>query len=307
MSSRMKLPYYPGCTLKTKADNFERSAIASARKLGVELVELPRWNCCGTVYSLTDDDLIHHVAPVRNLVRVQEMNDAGLVENEYRMVTLCSMCFNTLKRTNQRMRENPEDLEKVNSLMDREDDYLGKVEVVHFLEILREIGFDAVREMVEKPLEGLKVAPYYGCMLVRPKEIGIDDPEEPSIQEELIEALGAEPVDTPYKKVCCGSYQTVRDPGVVAGLAHDILTHSRRAGADVLVTSCPLCAFNLDSRQREVRERHPSFEEMPVLYFTQLMALGLGLGPEYYGFERNYISPEPLLERKGLVQEEDNG
>jgi len=303
----MRIPYYPGCTLKTKADSFETSALAAAERLGVELVELPRWNCCGTVYSLADDDLIHHVAAVRNLVRVQEMNESGLVEDEHRLVTLCSMCFNTLKRSNIRMLENPEDLEKINALMDREDDYLGKVEVVHFLEILREMGFPRISELVERPLSDIRIAPYYGCMLLRPAEAGIDDPEEPSVQEELLSALGAEPVDTPYKKVCCGSYQTVRDPSVVAGLAYDILEHARSAGAEAVVTSCPLCAFNLDSRQREVGEEHPSFHEIPVLYFTQLMALALGLGADRCGFHRNYVNPEPLLRRKGLIQEEDHG
>ncbi len=303
----MRIPYYPGCTLKTKADSFETSALAAAARLGVDLVELPRWNCCGAVYSLADDDLIHHVAAVRNLVRVQEMNESGLVEDELRLVTLCSMCFNTLKRSNLRMLENPEDLEKINALMDREDDYLGKVEVVHFLEILREIGFQRIGELVERPLADLRIAPYYGCMLLRPAEAGIDDPEEPSVQEELLSALGAEPVDTPYKKVCCGSYQTVRDPSAVAGLAYDILEHARSAGAEAVVTSCPLCAFNLDSRQREVREEHPSFQEIPVLYFTQLMALALGLGADRCGFHRNYVNPEPLLRHKGLIREEDHG
>lgn len=298
----MKIPYYPGCTLKTKAKNFETSALAVARKLGIELVELPRWNCCGTVYSLTDDDLIHHVAPIRNLIRVQEMNRNGLVEDEHRLVNLCSMCFNTLKRSNLRVLENSDDLEKINNLMYLEDDYQGKVEVIHFLELLRGTGFEKIKENVTNPLEGLKIAPYYGCMLLRPKEVGIDDPEDPVVEAELLKALGAEAIDNPYKKVCCGSYQTIQNKKAVSGLAYDILSHAQGAGADAISLSCPLCAFNLDSRQKEIKEEHPDFKQIPVFYFTQLMAIGFGLDEECYGLDLNYVNPEPLLVERNVIR-----
>jgi len=299
----MKLPYYPGCTLKTTARNLEDSALAVARALGIELIELPRWNCCGVVSSLTDDDLMRHLAPVRNLIRVQEMNAEGLVENENRLVALCSMCFNTLKRTNARMAERPEDLSSLNDLMDREEDYRGDVEVVHLLEILRGIEPERIRSQVTEPLQGLAVAPYYGCTLLRPKGIGVDDPERPTIQNELIELLGAEVVDNPRKTVCCGSYQTVDNKWAVAELTYDILTHARAAGADVVTTFCPLCAFNLDTRQREVAVRHPDFEPMPVLYLTQLMALAFGHG-EACRFDLNHTDPTDVLEASRLVREE---
>jgi len=297
----MKIPYYPGCTLKTNAKNFETSALAVAKNLDIELLELPRWNCCGTVFSLTDDDLIHHVAPVRNLIRVQEMNKNGLVEDDYRLITLCSMCYNTLKRANIRMRENPDDLEKINDLMYLEEDYEGDVKVVHFLEILKTIGFEKVKEKVTRPLKGLKISPYYGCMLLRPQGVGIDDPEEPVIQRELLLALGAEVVDNPYNKVCCGSYQTIQDKYIVSNLAYDILTHAQGEGAQAISVSCPLCAFNLDSRQREIKEKHPHFTNIPVFYFTQLMVIGFGLDDGNCGFDLNYIDPGLLLKRKNLL------
>ena len=296
-----KIPYYPGCTLKTTAKNFESSAIAVARALGIELLEIPRWNCCGTVFSLTDDDLIHHVASVRNFVRVQEMNDYGLVKNENRLVTLCAMCFNTLKSTNLRVKNNAEDLKKINDLMYREEDYQGKVEVLHFLELLKSIGFEKISKRVKKPLKGLKVAPYYGCMILRPQEVGIDDPEDPTIQRDLLVALGADSVDTPYKRVCCGSYQTVKSKEIVADLAYDIITHAQKEGAEALATVCPLCAFNLDHRQAEVKAKHGDFQEMPVFYVTQLMAIAFGLENECYGFDQNHIDPKPLLQSKSLI------
>ncbi|KPK64043.1 hypothetical protein AMJ83_04305 [candidate division WOR_3 bacterium SM23_42] len=299
-----KIPYYPGCTLKTTAKNFENSALAAARALGIELLEIPRWNCCGTVFSLADDDLIHHVASVRNFIRVQEMNDYGLVKNENRLVTLCAMCFNTLKSTNLRMKNNAEDLSKINDLMYREEDYQGKVEVIHFLEVLKALGFEKIHDRVKKPLKDLKVAPYYGCMILRPQEVGIDDPEDPTIQRDLLESLGADAVDTPYKRVCCGSYQTVKDKDIVAELAYDILTHAQKEGAEALATVCPLCAFNLDHRQKEVKAKHPDFTEIPVFYVTQLMAIAFGLDGECYGFDQNYVDPRPLLRKKSLIEQQ---
>ncbi len=300
-SSRSTFPYYPGCTLKTTAQNFEDSALATAAILGIDLVEIPRWNCCGVVSSLVENDRMHHVAPLRNIIRTQDMIAERDDEIESRLVTLCSMCTNTLRRTNLFLRQNPEDLEAINDYMSLENNYEGDIEIVHLLEILRERGFDAVADKVSNSLEGLKVAPYYGCMLLRPKDIGIDDPENPTIQEDLIEALRATVIDTPYKKMCCGSYQTVQDRYAVAELAYDILTHAQREGAEVIVTACPLCAFNLDDRQKEVRERYPEFKSIPVLYFTQLIALAFGLGEDALGFELNSVDPRPLLMAKGLL------
>ena len=154
----MKISYFPGCTLKTMAKNFEDSALASMSSLGIEMVELPRWNCCGTVYCLTSDDLIHQVAPIRNLIRVKEQKNK-------RVVTLCSMCYHTLKRADKLVKEDREKLDKLNDFMDREDvKYGGEVEVLHLLEILKnEVGFNRITKKVKVSLEVLKVAPYYGC------------------------------------------------------------------------------------------------------------------------------------------------
>ena len=302
-TNSMKVPYFPGCTLKTTARNFEKSAMASAHTLGIDLVELPRWNCCGTVFSLSADDLIHHVASVRNLIRVQEMNKQGLVTDDHRLVTLCSMCFNTLKRSNLRVKENAEDMKKINDLMYREEDYQGHVEVVHFIELIRDLGFGKVKRAVKKSLAELKVAPYYGCMILRPKEVSIDDPEAPTIMDEMLQALGTEVISTPYNKVCCGSYQTVQDKYIVAELTHDILTHAQKAGAEAMATTCPLCAFNLDNRQKEVVEKYPNFKKMPIFYMTQLMALAFDLDEKSYGFEQNFVDPKPLLKAKNLLKQ----
>lgn len=298
----MSIPYYPGCAMKTTARNCEISAMAVANQLGVELVELPRWNCCGVFPSLAKDDLMRHVAPIRNLIRVQEMNNKGLVENEHRLVTLCSMCFHTLKEANLFIKDK-ENLDKINTFMEREEEYKGDVKVLSFLELLREIGYEKILDQVKKPLTGLKIAPYYGCLIVRPREIGIDDPENPMILESLFESLGANVIVNPRKVQCCGSYHTVDRKQLVAKLTYENLIYPIRNGAEIIATCCPLCTFNLDNRQREARELHQDFTEIPVVYYTQLMAMAFGLEQKFHGLnlDLHYIDPRPLLKNKKLI------
>lgn len=294
----MKIPYFPGCSLKTYASGFEKSAIASGKALGIEFVELPRWNCCGVVSSLTSDDLMHHLAPVRNLIRVLEMEKTGSVDTHKKLLTLCSMCMNTLKRTNQKVQKHPDELETINDFMYKEEEkYDGSVQVVHYLELLREQGFEKLKQAVSKPLTGLKIAPYYGCMLIRPKEVGIDDAEEPQIMENLIDALDAEAINWRCSKTCCGSYLTVNRQDTVLKLTAKILSDAHNSGADLIITSCPLCAYNLDSRQKLISELEVEFEPLPVLYFTQIMALAFGEQFNDTDFENHRVNPLPILEK----------
>jgi len=298
----MKIPYFPGCTLKTTAKNLEIPALKSAELLGMELVELPRWNCCGVVSSLTSDNLMNHLASVRNFIRVKEMNNEQLVENENRLVTLCSMCYNTLSMTNKRVKENAEDLESLNTFMHEEkENYKGEVEVVHYLQLLKDMGFSEIRKKVTLPLKGLKIAPYYGCMLLRPKVVGIDDPENPTILEDLVETLGAEPVSWNDANRCCGSYHTVNNVEIVLNLAEGIINNARESRADAIITSCPLCAFNLDNRQEDIKKRNSAFKTLPVFYFSQLLGLALGLGEEDLLLGENYIDPIKILKKNNLL------
>jgi len=266
-----KLTYFPGCTLKDTASDFEISGMAVMEALGYQLEELERWNCCGTVFSLTDDDLMHQIAPVRDLLRAQE---AGSEE----IIALCSMCYATLKRTSLFVNGNQERLDKINAFMNKEIDYEGKVSVHHLLEVLRDrIGWENIGERVTNPLVGLSVAPFYGCTLLRPQEIAIDDPDAPTVLQDLTQALSATPIDYGYSVECCGAYQVVDHRDVVVERTHRIMSAARRAGADVIVTSCPLCHFNLSDTQKELVRTIPDYEEMPIIYFTQLMALAYGV------------------------------
>ena len=182
----MEVSYFPGCTLKQTAKNFEISAISSSKLLGLDLKELYKWNCCGTVYSLATDDSMHHLAPIRNLIRVRE---DGFKE----LVTLCSMCYNTLKQANELVRKEPDRLQKLNDFMYLEEDYVPDVEIYHLVTYIKEhVGYDKLKELIKQPLTGLKVAVYYGCLLLRPDSVKLDDRENPRIMEDMLEALGAE-------------------------------------------------------------------------------------------------------------------
>ncbi len=293
----MKLSYYPGCTMKNHAGNFEESLIYSMERLGVEVEELNRWNCCGTVLSLTEDDTMRQLAPVRNMLRVKE---AGAK----RVMTACSMCYNTLKRANDRVKADPVLLKRMNAFMtDEKAAYDGDVDVVHTLEILRELKANtkAVSAKIVKPLNGLRVASYYGCLLVRPRSVAFDNVENPMLLDELVRALGGQAIDFSHKTECCGAYQTVDKPKVVADRTYQILTDAREQGAEVVAVSCPLCAFNLDHRQAVTQRMYPDFEGLPVVYFTQLMAIAFGCEESVLKLNLHHKSPRPAFVERGLL------
>jgi len=290
----MKLGYYPGCTLKTKAANLEKAAMAALDLLGVEYQELDRWNCCGAVFSLADDDLIHHVASVRNLVRAQ---DQGVDT----VVTLCSQCYNTLARANLLMRTDDEKRDTINRFMYEENDYECNIEVVHFLQVLRDqVGWEALKQKVVRPLDGLKVAPFYGCTLVRPEDVSID-PLGGGILEDFLRAIGAEPATFTAATECCGSYQMLAHPEAGIERASKVILSANRSEADALILSCPLCEYNLGTRQPDVVGASEDLAPIPTFYFTQLLAVALGLDPEVFRLELNGPSAAALLTEKNFI------
>jgi heterodisulfide reductase subunit B len=292
----MGIPYYPGCTLSTNAENYDRSARAVAAALGLELEELPEWQCCGATFPLMLDDSMALIAPTRVLYQAQQAGE--------RVATLCAICFNVLRRSQALLERDPEMLERINWFTEQE--YRGDLYVVHFLEVLRDdLGWEALAERVVRPLTGLRVAPYYGCLLLRPyDEIGLDNPEDPVILHDLVRALGAEAVDFPFNIECCGSYLTVKEPQVSETLSKDVVASAREHGAQVIATACPLCQFNLDYPQRET-EAGRTGNEIPVLYFTQLMAVALGLPEETWGLEEHYVASRPLIEAMTSLPERE--
>jgi heterodisulfide reductase subunit B len=288
----MKISYYPGCTLKTKAKNLDRAAIASLEALGVEVQEIERWNCCGAVHSLTADDLIHQVGPVRNLIRAKEQGADTLV-------TLCSMCYNTLARANLIMKNDAVKRATINRFMDEEIDYAGEVEVVHYLTFLQEkIGWDTLKKRVKVPLTELQVAPYYGCTLQRPAEVGIEPFGSFGLMTGLLEALGATVRPFSSADKCCGSYQVLGAPAGANSAAAAILNLAAGAGIEALATSCPLCEYNLGKQQQQMIELGRIEKNIPTFYFTQLLAVALGLDSEICHFELNDRMSSELLQSK---------
>ncbi len=292
----MKISYYPGCTLKTKAKNLDRAAVASLEALGVEVKEIERWNCCGAVHSLTADDLIHQVGPVRNLARAKE-------QGAERLVTLCSMCYNTLARANQIMKNDVVKRDTINRFMDEEMDYAGEVEVVHYLTYLQEqIGWEKIKEQVKIPLTDLKVAPYYGCTLQRPAAVGIEPAGSYTLMTGLLEAIGATVMDFNAADKCCGSYQVLGVPVGENSAGAAILNLAAGVGIEALATSCPLCEYNLGKQQQQMIDKGKIAKNIPTYYFTQLLAVALGLDSESCHFELNDpISIELLKSKKCLA------
>jgi len=287
--------YYPGCTVKTSASNLEWTAFAIMKALGHNLVEMEEWNCCGVVASLTDDDLMKHLGPLRNLIHVEDQGGD-------KVITLCDMCNNTLKQTNLRMTESEEDLKTMNDFMDEENDYQKTVKVLHFLEFLRdEVGFAVLKKKVKNPLKGLKIMPYYGCNLLRPREVAIDDAEDPTILSDLIKVLGAEVVENPFSVECCGSYHTLTEKEIVSSRAMTISKYATEREADSIMLSCPLCRFNLDVRGYDAEKANEGYTQIPTYYYTQLIVLALGLDAEVCGFDIHCVDPLPLLKDKGIL------
>jgi heterodisulfide reductase subunit B2 len=282
----MSPAYFPGCTLSTKAAGYDQSGRAVAQALGMELNELPEWQCCGATFPLATDNSMALIAPTRLLAQAQ--NAGGHV------TTLCAICFHVLRRTQTTLQQHPEMLERINWFT--EEPYNGQARVSHFLELLRdEITWPKLKEQVTNPLTGLKVAPYYGCLLLRPQnEIGLDDPDQPRILHDLLAAIGCEVVDFPYQVECCGSYLAVSKPELPEKLSKEILDSARQHGAQAIATACPLCQFNLDFPQRPEMLGENS-GALPIFYFTQLMAVALGLSEDTWGMQSHYAQPNHIL------------
>jgi heterodisulfide reductase subunit B len=287
-----KVPYYPGCTLNTVASSFDRSARECAHTLGFELDELSQWNCCGASFPLTPDNLMGLTAPAKILHNAAKQGDV--------VTTLCSFCYNVLKRTDKAL----DDQEKRAIVFDFiEEEYDKKVEVKHFIEIIKEdVGYEKLKEKVVKQLTGMKVSNYYGCMLLRPSdEVGIDDPESPMIFEDFLKSLGCKVIDFPNKIDCCGAHLSVSEEGVVEKMSGTVLRSAQERGAEALVTSCPLCLYNLEKSQAGAAKDDPSYKEMPIFYFTQILGLALGHDIDTLEFDRNGHDPRPFLKERGLI------
>ncbi len=290
----MSYVFYPGCSLESTAKDYALSTKAVAAALGIDMPELPDWTCCGSTSAHQTDELLSLALPAANLAAASGKTVA----------VACAACYSRLKLANHEIAGDAESRRLVADALGT--DYDGSTPVKHLLEILRDdVGFAAVSERVSKPLAGLRVAAYYGCLLLRPPSImRFDDAENPTVLDKLMSATGATAVDWSAKSDCCGASYSITKTEIVLRLSRSILLAAREAGAECVVAACPLCQLNLDMRQSDIEKKHGETFGLPVFYFTQLLGLALGLPPAQLGLRSLLVDPLPLLARKGILQPE---
>jgi heterodisulfide reductase subunit B len=285
----MRFAYYPGCTATSTSVEYDESVRETSRCLGIELAEIPEWTCCGATSGHIMNRELSIALPSRNLALARRMSLA--------VVSPCPACSIRHKAAQYELERDPELKARV------EEDIGMNLEIPakpkHILEVLyRDVGIDGIRAKVQKPLKGLKVVAYYGCFLVRPPEIaGFDDPENPTIMDEVMRALGAEVIDWSHKIDCCGGGLSIAAPDIVKKLAGRIVDSAMKTGADAIVTACGICQANLDMRQGRGVGSHPS----PIFYFSELSALAFGSSNVNGWLAKHLIDPLPLLERLRLL------
>jgi heterodisulfide reductase subunit B len=298
----MRYLYYPGCccALKATGKAYEESLLAVFKALEVPLEELPDWNCCGATAYMSIDEMKAFALAARNLALAQREAETHMLE-EAHLVAPCSACFLVLTKAQRYLEEYPAVSERITKALEAAGlRYTNTVRVRHPLDVLvNDIGLEAIRERVKRPLEGLKVACYYGCQTVRP--YGFDDLTNPTTMDRLVEALGAEAVDWPLKARCCGGTHmgTIEEVGM--RLSYILLNEAHKRGADVMATACPLCECNLECFQRQILKRYGDIGELPAVFFTQLVGLALGLSERELGLQRLLVPLRPVIEAKVAV------
>ena len=257
----MKISYYPGCTLKTKAKDLDKTARLCANVLGVEMDEIENWQCCGAVYKMGTDEIATKLSAVRALDYAKK--------NGGKLLTLCSACHNVIKRANEDMKNNDDIRTRANNYLKLDEPYAGETQVLHYLEMLKtEVGFDNIKKAVKNPINR-KVGAYYGCLLLRPSGvIAFDNPENPTIIEDFIRAIGGTPVSYPFRNECCGAYVALKNSELPKAKSQKVLASAKEKGAEEVITACPLCLYNLQVNGGGI---------LPVKYFTELLAEALGV------------------------------
>ena len=280
--------YYPGCSLESLASSYHDSTMEVARVLGVEFEEIEDWNCCGATAYFHIDEILANTLCARNL---------AMAEKQKRdVVAPCSGCYKNLYFANEHLKSDSDLAEHVNfALQEDELKFSGSVAVRHLLEVFAEdVGLEAVRGKVSKPLDGLRVAPYYGCQIVRPRK-DHEDVENPRIFEDLLSAAGAAPVDFSHRLRCCGGSLIITNRKAALSLVRNLLQSAVNAQAEVIATACPLCQINLECYQKQVNREFGTSFSMPVVYFTQLLGVALGIRPRALGIGKEFVPPTPLL------------
>ena len=284
----MQYAYYPGCSAHSTARDMHESCLAVAQALGIQLQEIPGWTCCGASAGHQTDRTLAVTLSAANLVLAQRM--------ALPMVVNCAACYNRSKVANEQVTHSATMRQAVADSLGQP--YDGTVPVRHFVEVLvKDFGLPKLRKKIRSRLGGFKVAAYYGCYLVRPPDAaGFDDPENPTIMESLIEAMGGTSVDWSGKVDCCGGMQNMTRTEITIQRSAAVLEMARDAGAECIVVACPMCQTSLDLRQSDMAKQLGKTFNMPVLYITQLLGLALGVSPKELGLDRLIIDPAAVLQ-----------
>ncbi len=289
----MQVGYYPGCSLESTAKDFDLSIRAIFEEMEVSLKEIPDWNCCGAspAHSLNEELAI--ALPYRNLVKAEE---AGL----NKIVSPCPACYSHLKHIHDEVSKDAHLADRLQTMVGKR--YGGKTESKHLLDFIKEdIGLQQLKSRMKTSLNGLRVASYYGC-LTRLSGVHLDDVENPVIIDEIMDALGGEPLDWSHKTECCGASLSVTRTEIALRLGRSILEAAREKGAECIVVICPLCQSNLDARQGDIFKKYGTSYDIPVLYMSQLIGLTQGLGFSRLGMDRLIINPIALLSKRGIIE-----
>ena len=289
----LKVAYFPGCSLSSTAKEYDVATRLVCEDLEIDLVEIPEWTCCGATTAHITSELTAAALPAKSLIWAEKHN---------MMITSpCSACFSRLKMAHLNMEKDPKLKKEVEEVTG--ETYNGKAEVLHLTRVMLEkYGLENIKAKIKRELKGLKIACYYGCLMTRPPEVNENERvENPMIMDNLVSALGAEPVKWYYKTECCGAAFSLTKTEIVRKLSGDILKEAKACGADIIMVACPLCHSNLDARQPEISKLLKTNLNIPILYFTQVMGLALGYDYMDLMMNKHFIDPKPLLKSKGIL------
>ncbi len=283
----MEISYYPGCSLESSAKEYQSSTNAVCQRLGVDLVEIQDWNCCGALEVSSLNPLLSLALPARNLKIASEESD--------KLVVTCNACLNNLVKVQWRLSRNGELKNKINQLLNYD---FREIEIKHLLDlILNDIGLEKVKEHVQRPLKGLKTVSYYGCLIVRPSKIlNFDDPDDPESLDKLVSNLGGDPLEFFGKTKCCGGGLLMTHQNMAFELTKEIVVEAEERGAQCIIVTCPLCHMALETLQNKIMAKMDSKREIPILYFTQLMGLSFGIPPKELGLHKNMIPTNSVID-----------
>jgi heterodisulfide reductase subunit B len=286
--------YFPGCSLEKMAVSYHMSAMETTRKLGIKLREIEDWNCCGATTYFYIDELLAYTLCARNLAIAEK---TGLD-----VVAPCSACYKNMYFTAAHLKKDADLAEHVNFALEEDNlHFSGNIKVKHLIEVFsQDVGPQELKSKISKPLTGLRVAPYYGCQIVRPQK-DKENVEQPQFFEDMLTAIGAAPVNFPLKMRCCSGSLIISSRTAALSMVRNLLQCAVDSQATVIATACPMCQVNLECYQQQVNQEFGTNFSMPILYFTQLVGLAMGISPKKLGIGKEFIAMAPALLQPGQV------